>query len=77
MAFCMSADRVLCGGFFTGWIPESLTLTVPEGEVHVEAMGTGSVVWDKGDVTIEAVQCAGVKVAGGRVVSRVTAEVVA
>ena len=59
---------------FYGMEPEPLTLTVPEGEVHIEAMGMGTVFWDKGDVAVEAVQCAGVEIAGGRVVSRITAE---
>ena len=58
---------------FHGTDPEPLTLTVPEGEVHIEAMGMGTVIWDKGDVTIEAVQCEGVKVAGGRVIFCITA----
>jgi hypothetical protein len=36
-----------------------LTLTVPGGEVRVEAMGTGTIVWDNGAVTIEAVDLTG------------------
>ena len=59
---------------FHGADPEPLTLTVPEGEVHIEAMGTGTVIWDKGDVAVEAVQCEGVKITGGRIVSCITAE---
>lgn len=69
---CPETDRYVAA--FHGVEPEPLTLTVPEGEVHVEAMGTGIVVWDKGGVTIEAVQCAGVEIAGGRMVSCITVE---
>ena len=69
---CSQTERYVAA--FHGVEPEPLTLTVPEGEVHVEAMGTGTVVWDKGDVTVEAVQCAGVEVAGGHRVSCITAE---
>ncbi len=69
---CSQTDRYVAA--FYGVEPEPLTLTVPGGEAHIEAMGTGTVVWDKGDVTIEAVQCAGVKITGGRVVSCITAE---
>ena len=57
---------------FHGADPEPLTLTVPEGELSIAAMGTGTIVWDNGDVTIEARQCEGkIKIAGGRIVSRV------
>ena len=38
---CPETERYVAA--FYGVEPEPLTLTVPEGEVHVEAMGTGSV----------------------------------
>ena len=69
---CSQTDRYVVA--FYGADPEPLTLIVPEGEVHIEGMGMGAVIWDKGDVTIEAVQCEGVKITGGRVVSCITPE---
>ena len=67
---CPQTERYVAA--FHGADPEPLTLTVPEGELSIEAMGTGTVVWDNGDVTIEALQCEGkIKIAGGRIVSRV------
>ncbi|HLV33894.1 MAG TPA: hypothetical protein VKY59_02220, partial [Spirillospora sp.] len=44
---------------YHGPAPAPLTLTVPGGEVRVEAMGTGVVVWDNGAVTIEAADLRG------------------
>lgn len=35
--------------------PAPLTLTVPNGTVHVEAMATGTVAWENGTVHVEAV----------------------
>jgi hypothetical protein len=32
-----------------------LTLTIPDGSVEIAAMGTGTLVWDNGQVTVEAV----------------------
>ncbi len=49
--------------------PESapLKLTVPAGTVEIESMSTGTVVWDNGVVTVEAVDLAGTPhVIGGR-----------
>ena len=44
-----------------------LTLTVPDGAVEIEAMGTGTLVWDAGRVTVEAIDLAGVpQVTGGQ-----------
>ena len=36
-------------------VPAPFTLTVPGGRVEIEAMGTGTVVWEKGKVTAEAI----------------------
>ena len=55
---------------FHGAEPEPLTLSVPEGELYIEAMGTGTILWDNGNITIEALQCKGkIKITGGRIVS--------
>jgi hypothetical protein len=52
---------------FHGLRPAPLTLTVPGGTVEIEAMGTGTVVWDNGLVTVEAVGLQGApRVSGGR-----------
>jgi hypothetical protein len=40
---------------YHGLQPAPLTLTVPDGSVRVAAMGTGTLVWDNGEVTVEAV----------------------
>ena len=54
---------------FHGLQPAPLALTVPQGTVVVEAMGTGTVVWDNGRVTVEAVDLKGApRVTGGRLI---------
>ncbi len=40
---------------YHGLQPAPLTLTVPDGSVEIATMGTGTVVWDNGEVTVEAV----------------------
>ncbi|MBN1247036.1 MAG: hypothetical protein JXC32_05220, partial [Anaerolineae bacterium] len=40
---------------YHGLHPVPLTLTVPEGKVEIQAMATGVVVWDRGDVSVDAV----------------------
>jgi hypothetical protein len=40
---------------YHGQRPAPLRLTVPGGSVELAAMGTGTVVWDNGEVTVEAV----------------------
>ncbi len=39
---------------YHGFTPAPLVLEVPGGRVDVAAMGTGTLVWDNGDVTVEA-----------------------
>ena len=52
---------------YHGQAPAPFTLTVPDGKVELAAMGTGTVVWDKGVVTVEAVGVEGTpRVTGGR-----------
>ncbi len=51
---------------YHGATPETLVLTVPSGSVRVEAMAMGTVVWDAGRVTVDAVDLRGrVAVVGG------------
>lgn len=47
---------------YHGQQPAPLTLEVPGGSVTIEAMGAGTVVWDDGRVTVEAVDLAGTPV---------------
>ena len=44
---------------YHGIEPAPLKLTVPEGSVEIEAIGTGTVVWDNGKVTIDAIDLEG------------------
>ena len=51
---------------YHGLTPAPLTLTVPNGKVEIEAMGTGTVVWDNGKVTVDAIDLKGIPhVTGG------------
>ncbi len=60
-----AAQRWAAG--YHGAEPAPLTLTVPGGRVEIEAMSTGTVIWDQGRVTIEAVAVQGTpKIDGGR-----------
>jgi hypothetical protein len=55
---------------YHGMTPAPLSLTVPGGKVEIEAMGTGTVVWNDGAVNIEALGLKGApKVTGGHLVS--------
>ncbi|MFH1738298.1 MAG: hypothetical protein ABIH23_04775 [bacterium] len=50
--------------------PAPLTLKVPDGKVEIEAMGTGTVVWDKGKVSVEAIELRGTPtITGGEIQS--------
>jgi hypothetical protein len=52
-------DRECYVAAYHGLRPAPLTLTVPDGQVEIEAMGTGTVIWNNGEVTIEAVELRG------------------
>lgn len=55
---------------YHGQVPAPLTLTVPGGRVDVEAMAVGTVVWDNGRVSVEAVGLEGTpKIEGGRLIA--------
>lgn len=47
-----SAERWVVG--YHGPDPMPIQLTVPNGRVELKAMGTGTIIWDKGRVTIDA-----------------------
>jgi len=44
---------------YHGLKPAPLKLTVPNGSVEISAMGTGTVVWDNGEVTIDVIDLEG------------------
>jgi hypothetical protein len=50
---------------YHGLGPAPLTLTVPDGKVEIESMGTGTVVWDNGRITIDAIDLSGTPVVTG------------
>jgi hypothetical protein len=54
---CPERGRWVAG--YHGLRPAPLKLTVPGGTVEVEAMGTGTVVWNGGEVSVEAVDLHG------------------
>ena len=54
---------------YHGLTPAPLTLTVPEGKVEIDAIQVGTVYWDNGKVTVDAVGMKGTpRVAGGQLV---------
>jgi len=60
------ADKRWVAGYH-GQTPAPLRLTVPGGEVKLEAISTGTVVWDQGTVIIEAIGLKGdPKIKGGQ-----------
>ena len=66
---CPATERWVAA--YHGRLPAPLTLAVPGGRVEVAAMGTGTVVWDKGSVTVQAVDLSGIpQVRGGSLTSR-------
>jgi hypothetical protein len=62
---CPEAGRWVAA--YHGLRPAPFTLVVPNGKVEIEAMGTGTVYWDNGLVTIQAVDLQGEpQVSGGK-----------
>jgi len=54
---------------YSGRRPATLVLSLPDGDVKVQGMSTGTVVWDRGEVTVDAVHVSGApQVSGGRLV---------
>lgn len=51
------AKRWVAG--YHGQSVEPLTLTLPTGQVKIAGMGTGTVIWDNGNVTIDAIDLQG------------------
>lgn len=62
-----SPETKVWAAAYHGLVAAPLTLTVPDGKVEIEAMGMGTIVWDNGVVTIEAIDLKGTPIAtGGR-----------
>lgn len=51
------AGRWIAG--YHGQIPAPLKLTTPMGQIEIEQMGTGTVIWDNGTVTVDAIDLQG------------------
>ena len=61
----VAADRWVAG--YHGQEPAPLRLTLPTGSVEIEVLAEGMVIWNAGEVTVQAVQMRGTaRVAGGR-----------
>jgi hypothetical protein len=57
---------------YEGLTPAPLTLTVPGGQVEIDAIQLGTVVWDDGKVTVDAIGIKGTpQVSGGQLTDRV------
>jgi hypothetical protein len=50
---------------YHGLSPAALTLTIPDGKVEIEAMGTGTVLWDNGAVSVDAIGLRGIPMITG------------
>lgn len=56
---------------YHGLQPAPITLTLPKGKVEIDAMSTGTIVWDNGNVTINAIGLEGIpRVTGGKLVTK-------
>jgi len=54
---------------YVGLAPAPLSLTVPGGKVEIDAVTAGTVFWDNGKVTIDAIGIKGIpRVAGGKLI---------
>ncbi len=54
---CAESGRFAAG--YTGSQPVALSLTLPNGRVEVPGMAVGTVVWDQGKVSVDAVDLQG------------------
>ena len=62
-----SLETKLWVAAYHGLTTAPVTLTVPDGKVEIEEMGMGTIVWNDGIVTIEALNLKGTpKITGGR-----------
>ncbi len=70
--FAARKKRYWVAGYH-GTTPRPLTLSVPDGEVKVKGLASGTIIWDNGNVTIEAAEVKGKpRISGGELVSLIT-----
>ncbi|MCH2665372.1 hypothetical protein MK139_13635 [bacterium] len=70
--FAARKKRYWVAGYH-GTTPKPLTLTVPDGEVKLKGFAAGTIVWDNGEVSIEAATVKGKpQIDGGKLVSMIT-----
>ncbi len=56
---------------YHGLKPAPITLTLPNGKVEIDALSTGTIVWDNGKVTINAIGLEGTpRITGGKLVAQ-------
>jgi len=56
---------------YHGLQPAPITLTLPKGKVEIEAFSTGTIVWDNGNVTVNAIDLKGTpRVTGGKLIAK-------
>ena len=58
-----NTDLVIAG--YHGPTPAPLTLTLPNGKVEIESLSCGTVIWEKGNVTVDALDLKGEPVISG------------
>jgi len=68
-AWLFSPHDDLAVAAFHGLEPGRVTLKLRGGEVRVDAMGTGTIVWQDGQVTVDAIDVSGIEVDGGELAS--------
>lgn len=70
--FAARKKRYWVAGYH-GATAKPLTLTVPDGEVKIKGFAAGTIIWDNGNVTIEAAEVEGKpKITGGELISLTT-----
>ena len=71
--FAARKKRYWVAGYH-GTTPKPLTLHVPDGEIKIKGFAAGTIIWDNGEVTIEAAEVTSKpQIRGGKLVSLVTA----
>jgi len=70
--FAARKKRYWVAGYH-GTTAKPLTLTVPDGEIKIKGFAAGTIIWDNGEVTIEAAEVEGKpQIHGGKLVSMTT-----
>ena len=65
-----SPNQDLCIAGYHGPKPGPMTLTLPNGKVEIESLTCGTIIWQNGKVTVDALDLKNApKVTGGQIVS--------